>query len=511
MATYNTPGVYVEEISTMPPSVAEVETAIPAFIGFTQKGPLLTPLRITSLVDYQLYFGSADLEKESLTPNIDPETEQIVVDFDQQKASRSVMYYAMQLYFGNGGGPCYIVSIGDFNSNRNGAKLKSYTDALDIVAKEDEPTLLVFPDAPFSLGADDYYNLMNAAIAQCTRLGDRFTIVDVLYQPDANNNDPLVSVDKFKGKIGSADAQLKYSAAYFPYLNTNIHISYDDSIIAGDTAGVLTKLQQDAKNLRDAANAAKDKLTQAENDPNRANEVQGLRTAFERADGKAKTAEEKLAQASGPALNSLVANQIKQAIDKLGITLTPCAAIAGVYASVDYQRGVWKAPANVTLNYVKQTTLRITDEEHGRMNIDVEAGKSVNAIRFFTGKGIMVWGARTLDGNSNEWRFISVRRFFNMVEESVKKSTGWAVFEPNDRNTWVKVRAMIENYLMLKWKDGALAGAKPEDAYFVRVGLGETMTSQDILEGRMIIEIGMAAVRPAEFIILKFSHKMQTS
>jgi phage tail sheath protein FI len=98
-----------------------------------------------------------------------------------------------------------------------------------------------------------------------------------------------------------------------------------------------------------------------------------------------------------------------------------------------------------------------------------------------------------------------------MVEESVKKSTSWAVFEPNDANTWIKVRAMIENYLILKWKSGALAGVKPNDAFFVRVGLGQTMTSDDINEGRMIVEIGLAAVRPAEFIILRFSHKLQVS
>jgi phage tail sheath protein FI len=124
---------------------------------------------------------------------------------------------------------------------------------------------------------------------------------------------------------------------------------------------------------------------------------------------------------------------------------------------------------------------------------------------------ISIWGARTLAGNDNEWRYVSVRRFFNMVEESVKKSTNWAVFEPNDINTWTRVRAMIENYLLLKWKDGALAGVKPDDSYFVRVGLGQTMSPQDILEGRMIIEIGMAAVRPAEFIILRFSHLLQKS
>ena len=145
------------------------------------------------------------------------------------------------------------------------------------------------------------------------------------------------------------------------------------------------------------------------------------------------------------------------------------------------------------------------------LNVDAGSGKSINAIRSFTGKGTLVWGARTLAGNDNEWRYVSVRRFFNMVEESVKKATAQFVFEPNDANTWVKVRAMIENFLILQWRAGALAGAKPDDAFYVRVGLGQTMTAEDILNGYMHIEIGLAVVRPAEFIVLKFSHKLQQS
>jgi phage tail sheath protein FI len=195
-------------------------------------------------------------------------------------------------------------------------------------------------------------------------------------------------------------------------------------------------------------------------------------------------------------------------------TLTSCppsGAIAGVYALIDNQRGVWKSPANVSLNSVIGPEVNFDLSDTDSLNVDAVAGKSINAIRAFAGKGTLVWGARTLAGNDNEWRYVSVRRFFNMVEESVKKSTYWAVFEPNDANTWVKVRGMIENYLIQKWREGALAGATPKDAFFVRCGLGVTMNAQDILEGRMNVEIGMAVVRPAEFIILKFSHKLQTS
>ncbi len=138
-------------------------------------------------------------------------------------------------------------------------------------------------------------------------------------------------------------------------------------------------------------------------------------------------------------------------------------------------------------------------------------GKSINAIRTFTGKGTLVWGARTLAGNDNEWRYISVRRFCNMVEESCKKSTAFIVFEPNDVNTWVRLQAMIENFLTVQWSNGALQGTKPEHAFYVAVGLNKTMTDQDIADEKMIVEIGMAVVRPAEFVILRFTHAMQTS
>ena len=204
----------------------------------------------------------------------------------------------------------------------------------------------------------------------------------------------------------------------------------------------------------------------------------------------------------------------KNIVDSINNNLTilpPSGAMAGVYARVDNDRGVWKAPANVSINYATGTLVNITDNIQDGLNVDVNAGKSINAIRVFSGKGTMVWGARTLAGNDNEWRYISVRRFFNMVEESVKKSTSWAVFEPNDANTWVKVKSMIENYLVLLWRQGALTGSKPEEGFFVEVGLNKTMTFVDILEGRMIVKIGMAVVRPAEFIILEFSHKVQTS
>ena len=539
MPTYKTPGVYVEEISTMPPSVAEVETAIPAFIGFTEKGILNLPKKITSLKEYEDYFGGADPETgitviidNEKDPNDGTKTIEKVVDVLIKEPSNNVMYYAMQLYYANGGGPCFIVSAGNY-AQSGAANAATYINAIDASSKEDEPTLIVLPDAPFCLDtAENYYTVMNHALKECARLGDRFTIIDVIADGDAD-----ASIQQFRDKISANENEVKYGASYFPYLNTDVGYSYDEkadntfSVLSSDSddAGSFDDASKNAKQARGLASQAKkdaDKLKKKADsldaaDPNKQQATDDAKAAadnFADLDKKAtqlETAagnmEKKLQPKKFTDLNNLSQNQVKQKIDDLGIRLTPCAAIAGVYATVDSARGVWKAPANVSLALVSSTTATITNYDQESMNVDVVAGKSVNAIRPFTGKGVMVWGARTLDGNSNEWRYINVRRFFNMVEESVQKSTYWAVFEPNDKNTWVKVRAMIENYLILKWKDGALAGAKPDDAFFVRVGLGETMSPDDVLNGMMIIEIGMAAVRPAEFIVLKFSHKMQTS
>jgi hypothetical protein len=201
---------------------------------------------------------------------------------------------------------------------------------------------------------------------------------------------------------------------------------------------------------------------------------------------------------------------IRNKIAEQDIILSPAATMAGVYANVDRDRGVWKAPANVSIGNVREPEYKLNNTDQEGFNVDT-SGKSINVIRSFNGKGTIVWGARTLAGNDNEWRYVPVRRLFITAEESIKKATEFVVFEPNDKTTWQRTRVMIENYLTVLWRQGALAGAKPADAFFVNVGLGQTMTAQDILEGKLIIEVGMAAVRPAEFIILNFSHKLQES
>ncbi|NDV09386.1 phage tail sheath family protein [Rhodococcus sp. IEGM 248] len=482
--TYKTPGVYVEEIVKLPPSVAPVDSAIPAFMGYTEiardregKSLNLKPTRIESLVEYVQHFGGPQLE-EKFALTITETTKEtpttpvgVVVTADLAAAGRSkhTLYYALQMFYANGGKSCYIVSVGDYKAVGSPPVVGELSSALTPLSKFDEPTLIVIPEAQ-ALSLDDFLALEAAALEQCAALQDRFVIMDVhgddqsLSDPDA---DLMTAVANFRAK--SLGPDLKYGAAYGPNIDTILDFQVDET----QTAVLHT--------VDGAPGQGNGKSLEALRDPTT---------------GTGNTRLYDLATA---------------AIRNKPMPLPPSSTVAGVYAKVDADRGVWKAPANVPLIGVVKPSIDYTNVVNDAMNIDPTAGKSVNAIRPFVGKGTLVWGARTLAGNDNEWRYINVRRFFIFAEESIKKATEQFTFEPNDANTWVKLQAMIENFLTTQWRAGALQGIKPEHAFYVSVGLGKTMTALDILEGRLIVEIGLAVVRPAEFIVLKFSHKMAES
>ncbi|KAA3613657.1 MAG: phage tail sheath family protein [Calditrichaeota bacterium] len=555
MATYKTPGVYVEEISTLPPSVAGVSTAIPAFIGYTEKhdagAGVPVVKRIDTFLEFETLFGRAPLSNFTITAEASAEDEtayEVVGVAKDAVDFQFLLYYSLNLYFKNGGGSCYVVSIGDYDSTPGKAH---YSQGLQELEKEDEPTLILLTDA-VNLDATDYYDLCKQSLAQCKKLGDRFSIFDVLEGTD--------KVEPFRNGIGSN--YLMYGAAYTPYLQSTINYRFDDNTVkinglsaasswskefAGSEAGngiivAFTGSSETNPSVKIINGDAADAVTFERDDVQltirgvNGKTGSAIATAWESfadaggfsinlaGDGSGNVAhtnnafvdlENQSDSDGGVFLNSILSsntslyNQIRKQLMKQRVVMPPSSAIAGIYASVDRNRGVWKAPANVSVSGVIGPVVKITHAEQERLNVNPAAGKSINAIRAFAGKGTMVWGARTLAGNDNEWRYISVRRLFNMIEESTQKATSFAVFEPNDATTWLKVKAMIESYLYGLWEQGALAGPTPESAYFVNVGLGKTMTTQDILEGRMNVEIGIAAVRPAEFIILRFSHKLQ--
>ena len=185
----------------------------------------------------------------------------------------------------------------------------------------------------------------------------------------------------------------------------------------------------------------------------------------------------------------------------------PSAAMAGVYCTVDLTRGVWKAPANVTLKGGLSPQFPVTDDLQGQhMGTTTPA---LNMIRVFSNGATTVWGARTQTvGTDVLWRYVPVRRLFDSAERDIKRAMEAAMFEPNSQPTWEETRASITNYLYSLWCQGGLFGAKPEDAFFVHIGKDVTMTQDDIDQGKMIVRVGMAAVRPAEFIILQFTQDM---
>lgn len=603
MATsYKTPGVYIEEIPKFPPSVAPVETAIPAFIGYTQKAAdgkidlTLKPTRITSLLEYESFFGTSNRERFRVDVDLDTDTGAFQVDIIEKPSPLFVLYHSLQGFYANGGGPCYIISVGSY---LDGAlDIASILEGLAVARTVDEVTLLISPEAVF-LSDSQYGQWATAALEQCEQLQDRFTILDVSDKYKTNSD-----ITKFfRDRVPSVVEKAKYGAAYYPFIETVFpYLLQDDEgknisfvrlytengmalagttaeVTAGETAYNELKVAEDdhkaklaafsvaarAKAIADQINTVADKLapivTDAEeikeaiyqvvgkssvdatiqNAANAANLATAVDTwlATKTTDLTTATTNRETATttlvakqtAMNDASDALLAkgdysftqlskikdqnnalyNLILDKTTNSGVVLPPSSLMAGIYADVDNSRGVWKAPANINVASVVQPTLLVSNEFQQDLNVDTLAGKSVNAIRAFVGKGTLVWGARTLAGNDNEWRYVNVRRFFNFVEESVKKATERFVFETNDANTWVRVQAMIENFLTVLWRQGALQGVKPEHAFYVAVGLGKTMTALDILEGRMIVEIGMAAVRPAEFIILRFSHKMAES
>ncbi len=188
------------------------------------------------------------------------------------------------------------------------------------------------------------------------------------------------------------------------------------------------------------------------------------------------------------------------AIDRF-TTVPPSGFVAGVMARTDRERGVHKAPGNERVTGIVGLSETFTQRHQDLLN-----PASVNLIRAFPGRGTRVWGARNATDDGT-WRYVNVRRLFNMIETSVDRSTQWVVFEPNTATTWIRIKVSVENFLNQQWRAGALAGTKPEEAYRVRVGLGETMTEADIDAGLVITEVAIAPAKPAEFVVFRFSHK----
>ncbi len=620
MCAMKTPGVYVVEKNAFPNSVVEAATSVPAFIGYTEmakngsKSLSDTPWRISSLAEYEQYFGGAPKPNFKLEQNdnsasdisVDKDTVKITLTFlygklalikktvaelekinaaaakdtesgkdyqplidgakakvkeavdslkdfltelnsnlstiygddneivkgiqdsvltllegdiettDAVKAidtafselllkidSTSVpikrydlsrednynLYYHLRFFFANGGGACYIVSVGNYEQEIEKDKLEK---GIAFLLKEQEPTIVLVPEAAYLEKAQDCYDIQTAVLRHCGGdMKNRVAILDVYNGYRDRNHEDGDVVTNFREAIGTEF--LDFGAVYYPWLNTSIvsenEISFKNLLGSWDALKPLVSvhsiyLKSYIADLERVVTAIKDKKQTD------ANEEITLHKVFSKQ-------------------SPIYASIIKEKLQQLNL-LPPSSAMAGIYTLVDSTKEVWKAPANIGLSNVISPTVNISHVNQEDLNVPLN-GKAVNAIRYFVGEGIKVWGARTLDGNSLDWRYINVRRTMIMLEESIKNATKAFVFDPNTANTWVSVRSMINNFLNGIWKRGGLAGAIPDDAFSVHIGLGETMTPEDILEGIMRITVLVAIVRPAEFIEITFQQQMQKS
>lgn len=519
MGVMKTPGVYIVEQNAFPNSVVEVATAVPAFIGYTEKadngGKSLSNQgwRITSMSEYRQYFGGEpqhlfEISEIGTTPDANTreafkqsgKTYQIT-----QSNTRHHLYYSMLFFFQNGGGPCYIVSVGNYSDDIDAGALKG---GIAPLIKEAEPTMLLIPEA-IQLAEDDCINVEQAMLGHCGgKMKNRIAILDIWNGYKDRQHPDGDCIENFRSKLGTN--YLDYSSAYYPWLNTSIvqdsdvsflNISNVDKLaelLNGEIAAMFSDLEGlSEEELSTGGNKLRATRKQAMLD-----EVAKLSSDISRPDA---VLLHKILSNMSPLYQTIMADiKFQQNI------LPPSAAMAGIYTMVDNSRGVWKAPANVSVNAVISPTVNISDDEQEDLNVTTQ-GKSINAIRPFIGEGTLVWGARTLDGNSLDWRYINVRRTMIMLQESIKLASKAYVFEPNVANTWVSMESMLGNFLYGIWKRGGLAGSTPSEAYNVSVGLGKTMTGNDILEGILRITVLVAMVRPAEFIEITFQQKMQES
>lgn len=524
LATYSTPGVYINEINAFSNSVVPIATAVPVFIGYTPradyegKSYYNKPVRITSFAEYQAFFTLPNPP-----PPVDPARQYapqyyLVAQDKEPEAGPHLavggkfysvlpdpntiyyMYNSVRLFYQNGGGDAWIISVGPYGApsgkpladaatplvNPN-VKLADLQKALDLLKIEIEPTIYVCPEATL-LPVADNATLMQSMLLQAQDLQTTVCLFDVI---NGNQPDPIQytqDIESFRNGTGTNG--LKYGICYYPFIGTTIVQSGEidfTNLFGGDIKQLAPLLDSP-----DSPNPVAAKIIGMIETP----PATPLTNS----------------QLHGALLNaSKTYGLIIKQVMNVANLLPPSGAMAGVYTVNDRNFGVWNSPANTSIVGAASLPIKLSDSQQANLNIDAVSGKSINAIRFFNGQGILIWGARTLDGNSQDWRYVSVRRTMIFLEQSVKMAARAYVFAPNTANTWAAVKSMIASFLTDVWKQGGLQGAKPDDAFSVSVGLGSTMTAEDLLNGYMRVTVLVAVVRPAEFIEITFQQQMAKS
>lgn len=454
------------------------------------------------------------------------------------------LYWSMLLFYANGGGNCYVVSCGSYWTTTNqptgpvdpvaagftpGAIELGALDGsqagllagLGAAAYANGPTMIVIPEAIlFSGDAPDYDNygkVIQAMMQQAAQLQDRVAILDL---PGVLTAKTITALETCQSTLWAQTApqiaNASYAAAYAPALNTsvvttsNVDFTWlnqnDDNntllnniltaqAVAAYSGSTLESIQQAIAKAFPVSGKGNGESVSADSSQYPAQQ-QNQSTA------QYNSALDNLLQNSLPIYKTIATAMA----GKMNV-MAPAAAMAGVWTKSDNMSGVWNAPANIALASVDGPLYNMSDVEQGTFNVPTN-GQAIDVIRAQINRGTVVWGARTLDGNSLDYRYIQVRRTLIYVEQSIKLALQSYVFAPNDATTWSTVSASVSSFLTGLWQQGGLMGSKASDAFSVSVGLGSTMTSQDILNGYMIVAITLQMIHPAEFIELTFTQTM---
>ena len=523
LSTVKSPGVYINEINAFGNTVVPVATAIPAFIGYRPqaiyegKSYTNVPAKITSFAEFLTVFCYPNpaapaapvkqyspeyyLVKEKSKPAkgdhiLIGDTYYTVVP---DPYTVYYLYNSIRLFYENGGGDAYIVSVGTYGPASDagmatGAQiinpnvvLNDLLSGLALLKTEQEPTFYICPEATL-LSVIENGTLMQEMLLQCSAMQTAVCIFDIIGGRNPKQATFMNSINVFRDNTGNQG--LSYGAAYYPFVGTTIMQTSDidyTNLFGGDVKQLKPLLSPAS-----APNTTVDTiLSDIETPPSAPLKVSQYNNAL-------------------LAASTTYTTIIKHVLNDANM-LPPSGGMAGVITTVDNNVGVWKAPANISITGVTTLPIELTNEQQAYFNIDAVSGKSINAIRTFNGRGTLIWGARTLDGNSLDWKYLPVRRTMTFLEQSCKQAVNAYVFEPNDKNTWTGVVAMISSFLSGIWKEGGLQGATAAAAFNVECSLGSTMTSDDILNGFMNVSVKVAIVRPAEFIVFTFQQEMTKS
>jgi hypothetical protein len=482
------------------------------------------------------------------------------------------LFQALQLFYANGGGDCLVISVANYQGTQdNGQPTAGAAPAaisrndllagLAVARDTRGGTMLVVPEACLlfdsttsdgvtSYSYDDYAAVTAEMIEQAGDLQDRMAILDLpgALIPDNRTVDALQeTANAFYAAVAPAAAGFSYAACYAPALATSLldkgSMTYASLKGSAQTMKLMNNLlttqalalwskaggQSGATYSSTFVNVAAHIAAAFPVPPE---DVIATADAPAGTTGVTKGAPHLLVSmtpSSTPPLVPVPATDaetitldnfltntlpllgtIKQILASQLNVAPPSGAVAGIYAQSDNQIAVWNAPANLAVASVIQPVIALNDAEQGGFNVPAN-GNAINILRDFRGRGTVVWGARTLDGNSEDLRYIQVRRTLIYVEQSIKSALQSFAFAPNDAHSWASATAMISSFLTGLWTQGGLMGSKAEEAFTVSCGLGSTMTEQDLVDGRMIVSVCLQIVRPAEFITLDFEQAMQAS